>query len=117
MYPRIEYEMTEADLEKILDACKPTVCIKIGDYTGGSPQENANRAWEELGNRMGFDAMTVSPIHGKGVRFFTAVPNETPQQQFERELREKEESKRAEIAKLEGEIKALEDRLTEILTP
>lgn len=44
MYPRANYEMTEADLETLLEACKPTVCIKIGNYEGDSPQQNANRA-------------------------------------------------------------------------
>jgi hypothetical protein len=76
---RINYEMTEADLAKLFDACKPTVFIKIGNYTGSLPQENANRAWAELGARMGFDFMTVEPT-GRGDRFFTAVPLETEQQ-------------------------------------
>ena len=73
MYPRVNYEMTEEDLKKIIEACKPTVCIKIGDYTPPSPQENANRAWEALGKRMGFDSLTVRPIPGKGDRFFSAM--------------------------------------------
>ena len=30
MYPRTEYEMTEADLEKILDACKPVPARQLG---------------------------------------------------------------------------------------
>lgn len=46
--------MTEGDLNRILDACKPVAVI-----TGNSPQENANLAWAELGKRMGFDYMTV----------------------------------------------------------
>jgi len=80
MNPRINYEMTEADLVKILDACKPTPAMwgSGGAKLFDSPQENANRAWKELGDRMGFDAMTVQPVEGRGARFFTAVPTETP---------------------------------------
>lgn len=70
MYPRINYEMTENNLEKILDACEPTPAIMIGNYAPASPQENANRAWQCLGEKMGFDHMTVMPIPGKGQRFF-----------------------------------------------
>ena len=66
--------MTEQDLKKILDACKP-VPIIMSHVGGGydSPQERANQAWKELGDRMGFDFMTVEPC-GKGNRFFTALP-------------------------------------------
>ena len=74
MYPRTNYEMTEEDLEELLDACKPTICIKIGNYSPPSPQENANRAWARLGEKYGFDSMTVNPIANKGDRFFSAVP-------------------------------------------
>lgn len=80
MYPRVNYEMTEEDLKKLLEACRPTVVMKIGNYAPASPQENANRAWEALGKRMGFDSLTVQPIPGKGDRFFSAIPNETENQ-------------------------------------
>ena len=70
----VEYEMTDDDLKEILAACKPTPCILIGGYMPATPQENANRAWQELGKRMGFDHMTVRPINGKDPQFFTAVP-------------------------------------------
>ena len=72
---RKEFEMTEADLEKILDASKPTRYMIIGTSMPRSPQENANDAWQELGNRMGFDFMTVVPTN-KGDRFFTANVHE-----------------------------------------
>lgn len=75
---RREYEMTEADLKVLLDACKPTPVMYL---SGGmplydSPQENANRAWRTLGEKMGFNGMTVRPIKGKGMRFFTAESTE-----------------------------------------
>lgn len=72
---RREYEMTDSDLEKLLNACKPVPCMMIGGYAPPSPQQNANTAWAELGSRMGFDPMSVRPC-GKGDRFFTAVPVE-----------------------------------------
>lgn len=68
---RKEYEMTEKQLDKLLDACKPTRVMKIGSYTPASPQENANNAWCNLGKELGFDGMTVQPTT-KGDRFFTA---------------------------------------------
>jgi len=77
MEQRIEYEMTESDLKKLLEACKPTPCMYLsgGTLMGSSPQENANAAWDELGKKMGFESMTVQPS-SKGERFFTAVPTE-----------------------------------------
>ncbi len=77
MYPRTNYEMTEADLETLLAAMKPAPCIMIGGYAPPSQQESANAAWKALGEKMGFDHMTVQPIAGKGSRFFSAVPSET----------------------------------------
>lgn len=66
------YEMTQEDLDQILEACKPVPYIIIGGIPPRSPQENANTAWAELGRRMGFKHMTVRPIPGKEQRFFTA---------------------------------------------
>ena len=74
MKERIEYEMTEEDLKELLDACKPVPMIMLQYGTPLSQQENANRAWKRLGEKMGFDAMTVSPSSSKGQRFFTAIP-------------------------------------------
>ena len=65
--------MTQKDLDKILNACQPVVCIMVGGVAPRSPQENANAAWKELGQRMGFDHMTVKPSN-KGDRFFVAKP-------------------------------------------
>lgn len=111
MYPRTEYEMTEADLDKILDACKSVPVMMIGSYAGSSPQENANRAWAELGGRMGFDSDTVRPIEGKSSRHFTAVPTETETQKSERLMTEKQEAKQAEITFLETTIQEAQERL------
>ena len=106
MYPRANYEMTEDDLRAILDACKPTPVLFLsgGVPIGGSQQENANRAWAKLGERMGFDHMTVRPVEGKSQRFFTAIPSETETQRNERIAREAEEKRLAKISQLKGEI-------------
>lgn len=71
---RREYEMTEADLRTLLDACKPVLAIALQCGPISSPQENANRAWQQLGHKMEFNYLTVQPVRGKGQRFFTAEP-------------------------------------------
>jgi len=70
----MNYEMTEDDLEKIMEACKPVPYMVMGGREPSSPQENANSAWAELGSRMGFDSMTVKP-NSQGNRFFSATPS------------------------------------------
>lgn len=114
MYPRTNYEMSDADLERLLEACKPVPYMVIGGMPPPSQQENANRAWAELGSRMGFDSMTVEPIQGKPMRFFTAVPNETEEQKALRIQRELEDAKAAEIGRLKQEIEVRENRLAEL---
>lgn len=114
MNPRVNYEMTEQDLQVLLDACKPVPYIAIGGHAPSSPQENANRAWAALGQKMGFDSMTVRPILGQGMRFFSAVPSETEAQRAERIAIEHEASRKAEIAKTEKEIALLQARLAEL---
>ena len=69
------FEMSEEDLARILEACKPVPCMMIGGMSPPSPQENANASWAELGRRMGFDPFTVQPT-GQGDRFFSAVSTE-----------------------------------------
>jgi hypothetical protein len=72
MTARREFEMTDADLKGLLEACRSVPLIALQCGMPSSPQENANRAWCALGDRMGFDGMTVEPS-SKGQRFFTAV--------------------------------------------
>lgn len=67
------YEMTQADLETLLEAMKPVPLIMLQCGMPPSRQENANAAWARLGDKMGFDYMTVQP-HGANVRFFSATP-------------------------------------------
>lgn len=115
MYPRKQYEMTEEDLKELLEACKPVPMIALQCGSPSSPQENANNAWKALGNKMGFDSMSVEPVSSKGYRFFTAIPNENEEAKRERELKEKEEAQRKNIARLENEIKEKQKELSEIL--
>ncbi len=116
MYPRTNYEMTQAQCDALLAACKPTPVMFAsgGVPIGGSQQENANAAWADLGRQMGFDHMTVQPVSGKGMRFFTAVPSETQEQQQTRIARQAEEKRHAEILVLNTEIADRQKRLQEL---
>jgi len=72
-----EFEMSQQDLTELLDASKPTPVMYLsgGVPMYASPQENANRAWEKLGKKLGFKHMTVKPLkESRGQRFFTAEP-------------------------------------------
>lgn len=73
MRERKEYELTDEQHARLLDACKPVPYFVIGGSTPSSPQENANRAWQRFADELGFDWMTVLPVHGKSDRFFTAM--------------------------------------------
>lgn len=113
MNPRVEYEMSEDDYDKIIDACKPVVCIQVGGYSSRGPQENANRAWKALGKKMGFDSMTVRPSE-KGPRFFVAVPSETMAQKAERIKCQREKELREELERLEVTQAQHAERIEEI---
>lgn len=115
-YPRIDYEMSEDDLKELLNACRPTPVMFLsgGVPIGGTPQENANAAWARLGKKMGFDAMTVQPVPGKGQRFFTAVPSETEEARQERLTREAEERRQRDIERLTAEIAERQAQLDEL---
>lgn len=117
MNPRVEYEMSESDLDELLDACRPTPVMYLSGGTpmGGSPQENANAAWAALGRKMGFDSMTVRPHPTKGKRFFTAVPSETEAQRKEREELKKEAERQEEIKTLKQTIKEAQERLDTLI--
>jgi hypothetical protein len=66
-----DFEMTQDQLDTLLDAMKPVPLIAINCGMPRSQQESANSAWKRLGNEMGFNHMTVAPT-GKGNRFFKA---------------------------------------------
>ncbi len=75
---RERFEMTDEDLAALLDASKPTPVMYLsgGKPMYNTPRENANRAWAQLGDKMGFKSMTVQPIEGKGQKCFTAEAQE-----------------------------------------
>lgn len=71
-----QFRMTGEQLEKILDACKPTVAIwgSGGAPLGPTPQENANNAWKVLGAEMGFVWDSCEPALTGDWRDFLATP-------------------------------------------
>lgn len=71
---RGEYKMTEAQLKKLLEACRPFPYLVVKGIPPRSPQEKANDAWAALGRELGFKPMTVRPLSGKGLEHFTAEP-------------------------------------------
>ncbi len=52
MYPRTEYEMTEEDMQTLLEAMKPVPMIMLQCGTPPTQQENANNAWAALGKNV-----------------------------------------------------------------
>lgn len=115
MYPRTEYEMTPEDLATLMEAMQPVPMIMLQCGNPPSQQENANRAWAALGQKMGFDSDTVRPIEGRGNLFFTAIPSETESARKERLENEAIVKKQENIKRLEKEIAELQGKLTEIL--
>jgi hypothetical protein len=71
---RCDYRMSQADFDGIMEAINnarrtPLIALNIGLPT--SPQEAANQAWMDLGQRLGFDGMSVRP--GRDGLSFSAV--------------------------------------------
>ena len=116
MYPRTNYEMTQADCDVLLAAMKPVLMIML--HIGGgprSPQENANNAWRVLGKKMGFEWNTVRPIEGKSMLFFSAVPSENETQREERLKREAAYKRKIAIKNLADEITQKQATLNALL--
>lgn len=70
---RKEYELSKEDLSSIYEASKPVPYLVANGVGPTSPQENANAVWMRIGEKMGFEYMTVRPVSGKGPEFITAV--------------------------------------------
>lgn len=68
---RSNFEMSESDLSTLLSAMQPVPMIMLQCGIPRSVQDSANSAWKELGQRLGFDHMSVRP-NGRGDRFFSA---------------------------------------------
>ena len=69
---RKQYEMTQRQMNEILDASKPIPAIMLQCGPVSTPQANANRAWAALGETMGFKPMTVERVSGRSPRVFSA---------------------------------------------
>ena len=115
MYPRTNYEMTQAQCDALLAAMKPVRVMMIGGHAPRSQQDNANIAWAALGAQMGFDHMTVQPIQGKGMLHFSAVPSENETQRAERIAKEAKEGRQREIEELTAELAAGHERLNALM--
>lgn len=74
---RQEYEMSQLQYETLLEKIRsvPNLpVVKIGTYwTGGERFDRANKAWDELGDEMGFVGSSARP-HGPNPRKFSAIP-------------------------------------------
>lgn len=73
MENRKVFTMTQEDYDEIIKACQPVPMIMLQCGRASSAQENTNRAWRDLGRRMGFDGMTVRPYQNNPLEFW-AVP-------------------------------------------
>src|SRR3990167_2105844 len=69
---RKEFEMTKEDFDDLLNACISAPIIILKCEEPPTPQDIANAAWKPLGEKMGFDHLTVQPVDGKPDTFFTA---------------------------------------------
>ena len=69
---RKEFELTEEQFNRILEASKPVPYIMAQCGEPSSPQENANRAWKTIAKELGFAWDSVEPLRSKGERFITA---------------------------------------------
>lgn len=75
MTTRIEFKLTPEEKARILEASKPVIMIHVGSWPA-TPQENANRVWEEIGRERGFDPYSVERVLGKDEDYFTAETKE-----------------------------------------
>lgn len=114
MYPRTNYEMTDKQLDILMQSSKPVPCIMIGDSTPSSPQENANNAWSSLGLEMGFDSLTVQPINGLGTKHFSAIPSENEKQKEERIKKEEAKKDFDELVNLNALLVTTNNRISEL---
>ena len=69
---RKNFTMTQAQYDKIIEACRPVPMIMLQCGNPPSQQERANAAWEALGREMGFDGRSVAPADSDNRLKFTA---------------------------------------------
>lgn len=115
MYPRTNFEMTDEELKILLEACRTVPMMMIGGFAPRSQQQNSNDAWKRLGEKMGFDWSTVRPIHGKGIKHFSAVPLETNEQKTKRENEEARKKNLSRLLQIESDVEKLITEKNEII--
>lgn len=69
---RKEFELSEEQLDRLLNSSTPTLYMISRGLAPSSPREKSNEVWKNLGKEMGFTWDSVKPILGKSLRFFTA---------------------------------------------
>lgn len=81
---RQEFEMTQEEMDKIISINKeggdPVMYLSGGIPLGRSLQEKINDYWKELGQKYGFEPMSVQGS-SKGKLFFTATVLEKAHEQ------------------------------------
>lgn len=73
-----EFTMTQADYDSIIEkitSARNTPLIMLQCGHPPSIQEVANSCWRDLGERMGFEHMTVRPHVNGNPLMFTATPS------------------------------------------
>lgn len=73
MPKRERYHLSAAQMERLLEASKPSPMIMLQCGNPMSPQEKSNLVWISLGKEMGFQAMTVKPDGSGDAHAFTAL--------------------------------------------
>jgi hypothetical protein len=75
---RREFQLTDEELEELLQSIQAVPLIVLQAGMPKSPQERANDAWCKIGKAKGFDGMSVRPsaAHPDNPLFFTAFPKE-----------------------------------------
>lgn len=71
---RREYELTDEQFDRLVEAAKPVPYIVVGGVPPMSQQQRANNAWQTLGRELGFDWKSVQPHPSGDQRRFIATP-------------------------------------------
>lgn len=68
-----EYELTQEQLDRLIEASKPVPYLIFGGIALTNPQEYANIAWAEIAEYHKVQIYSITPSP-KGIKFFTATP-------------------------------------------
>lgn len=73
---RQTFTMTAEQYAKMLQLSRPTAYLVMGGRPPMSVQERMNRAWDELGDEMGFIGSSARAIGSGDPKRFSAIPKE-----------------------------------------